>query len=830
MAKWWHISWPVCALVALIATVPAQAETVRIRSGEHETFTRLVVELGRKVPWQLGRNGSGYELRLDQPDIEFETGTIFARVPRTRLAGVVQLDGQSALGLTVSCDCHAEAFEAAGGRIVIDLKNGPAPANSAFEAMLEGVEKTKSETGDDQPLPLTGQAQVSTLESDAFGSAATITFRPSQNQDASLPIYWRGVATTPEPDLVAPDAPDAADADTVHEDMPQKAHDNGEARAQNPADILPFSVTDYQQEAPPPVLLPPITEPKLEAVESALLRQLSRAASQGLVTVDSSPPPPAAAANGADDHKERVKPPSETAADPTPKISDHIAFHAETSMDRDGAAKSSHYNVTEDGATCLADDAVSVGAWGEDRPAVQQLTEARAQLVGEFDKPDAHAVETLAKLYLYLGMGAEARQALFAFGIEIEGAATLADLGMIMDDQPVDAQSVLHGMRECEGAVAIWAFLAAPNDDDVKLTDRQAVVRSFSGLPGPLRQLLGRRISHRLMAIGASDSATAVRNAMARGPESHGRVVGMINAELDLDQGKAAKAEAALDGLSEGNDALSYKAVMIAVQSRLERGEAIAPKQVESVAALAFEHRNGPDGPVFAHLEVIARAASGDFPGAFNSYALWKRQSPDIDRRETSRDLFMRLAATASDADFLELYFGSPQIVAEAGPDPRLDLALASRLSSLGFAAEVRTIMAGEAGETDAGRMLLAKAAVDLFEPEAALSRLETLTGEEAETLRARAYSMLEDHNAAAAALRRAGADEAAGDAAWAAGDWAQAGQARAPLQQAVTDLRLTEDPQPSLTDGPASLERSKSALDDSAALRNTLAKLLGAP
>ncbi|MGB7268908.1 MAG: hypothetical protein WBC90_05245 [Albidovulum sp.] len=829
MARWWNISWPVCALVALIGTVPAQAETVRIRSGEHETFTRLVVELRQKAPWQLGRNGTGYELRLDQPDIEFETGTIFARVPRTRLADVVQLDGQSALGLTVSCDCHAEAFEAAGGRIVIDMKDGPAPANSAFEVMLEAVEKTNSETVEDKPLPLTGQAQVSTLEGDAFGSAATITFRPSQNQDASLPIYWRGVATTPEPDLVAPDPPDAADADTVHSEMTQKAHDNGEDRAQNPADTLPFSVTDYQQEAAPPVLPPPITEPKMEAVESALLRQLSRAASQGLVTVDSSPPPPPAV-NGADGHKEMAVPPSETAADPTPDINDHIAFHAETSMDRDGAAKSSHYNVTGDGVTCLADDAVSVGGWGDDRPAVQQLTEARAQLVGEFDKPDANAVEALAKLYLFFGMGAEARQALLAFGVEIDGAATLADLGMIMDDQPVGAQSVLHGMRECEGAVAIWAFLAAPNDDDVKPSDRQAVVRSFSGLPGPLRQLLGGRISRRLMAIGASDSATAVRNAMARGPESHGRVVGMINAELDLDQGKVTKAEAALDGLSEGNDALSYKAVMIAVQSRLERGEAIAPKQIESVAALAFEHRNGPDGPVFAHLEVIARAASGDFPGAFNSYAIWKRQSPDIDRRETSRDLFMRLAAAASDADFLDLYFGSPQIVAEAGPDPRLDLALARRLSSLGFAAEVRTIMAGEAGETDAGQMLLAKAAVDLFEPEAALSRLATLTGDEAETLRARAYSMLQDHNAAAAALRRAGADEAAGDAAWAAGDWAQAGQARAPLQQAVTDLRLTQDPQPSLTDGPASLERSKSALNDSAALRNTLAELLGAP
>lgn len=826
MSGWRHFFHFACLTALLSLVGPLNAKTILVRAGEHPGFTRLVFDVVAKTPWRLGRNSSGYEFQLLVPDAEFDISAIFDRIPRDRLVGVSLAKTPGALSLVVSGDNHAMASETPAGQIVLDIVTGKPKADSPFESNIADVVATESDAA-----PLLGDAAKTSI---ATGAAATLTFRPTQNQDASLPLYWRQ-----GPD--APSAPPVKVDDGLVKPPPTKPE------RLDPSQTATTDGTPTLFTAPPilPVVLPKVAHgdpasgvhgpadathpsPGVAIAETELLRQLSRAASQGLIALNppdqiadplkpsASPRPNAPAAQGMNPESGQKT------------YAGHIEFHAETSIDRDAPENPMGQDLTAQGDACLQNETINFANWGDARPASEQLTEARSHLLGEFDRPDAAAVGKLARLYLFFGMGAEARQTLTAFAVTPDDAQIISDLGLIVDDRPVAANSPLHAMRDCEGAVAIWAFLAAPDAAAVKHSDQNAIVRAFSGLPGQIRYALAQRASDRLIEIGEADAAKSVRNAVARTREKEDRVVGLIDARLDLNRGMANTAEAKLDHLANGNDTLSTDATVMALQSRLARGEVIDSKQIETVTALAFEHHDSPDSAEFSHLAIMAQASGGDFARAFDSYVRWKADDLKTDDGQTARQLFGMLASKATDQEFLKTYFASQALIADAGGDIDMRQKLAGRLAELGFGEEVRHVLEGEAARTEVGRMQLARAALSLFDPETALRELEGSSADSAIALRAEADTMLGDHRGAAAALKQIGATEAAAAAAWRGGDWSQAAQGPETLRKAAAGMILAAMPKPNPVDAPASLQGAKTVLQDSAALRQTLQDLIG--
>ena len=125
----------------LLLGLPAisKAQAVRVISGDHPTFTRLVLTLDRAPDWQLGRSADGYALRLvgDQP--RYDLSSVFRRITRDRLSAIWADPSDGQLRLRVACACHALPFELRPGVIVIDIRDGPAPPGSSFEAGLDGT-------------------------------------------------------------------------------------------------------------------------------------------------------------------------------------------------------------------------------------------------------------------------------------------------------------------------------------------------------------------------------------------------------------------------------------------------------------------------------------------------------------------------------------------------------------------------------------------------------------------------------------------------------------------------------------------------------------------
>lgn len=126
-------------LLLLALAAPAAAQTARVFSGEHDGFTRLVIELPTPVAWTLGRTETGYgfaTLADEQP--LFDLTAVWQRIPRTRLDSLVADPQGGALVLGLACDCHVFPFEYRPGVVVLDIKPGPAPEASAFEAPFAG--------------------------------------------------------------------------------------------------------------------------------------------------------------------------------------------------------------------------------------------------------------------------------------------------------------------------------------------------------------------------------------------------------------------------------------------------------------------------------------------------------------------------------------------------------------------------------------------------------------------------------------------------------------------------------------------------------------------
>ncbi len=123
-------------LVALLvlAGLPAAAQTVTFRSGNHPDFARLVLDIPAGTAWDLGRTGGDYVLDLGPGQgLTFDPEGIFDRIPRDRIAGVDIASEPGRVVLRLACSCHASAFLFQPDKLVIDVVDGPPPADSPWE-------------------------------------------------------------------------------------------------------------------------------------------------------------------------------------------------------------------------------------------------------------------------------------------------------------------------------------------------------------------------------------------------------------------------------------------------------------------------------------------------------------------------------------------------------------------------------------------------------------------------------------------------------------------------------------------------------------------------
>jgi hypothetical protein len=477
-----------------------------------------------------------------------------------------------------------------------------------------------------------------------------------------------------------------------------------------PVQVLPTLSVPAQQDAP-----------DLGPLRTALVAQLSRGVSQGVVDIAPSLARPKGGPVPQDPAMAHIR------IGPMPGLA---ARPANESPD----------TVTADGKACLPDASLDIAAWGDDRPVAEQMAGAMTGLTEEFDRPVPDAVARAVRFNLFLGFGVEARALMTAFDTDLAEVSVWQAMSRIVDGQP-DPDGPFRGMLACDGAAALWAALSQPELRPAD-ADTGAVIRSFAALPPHLRRDLGPVLVDRFLAGDDKETARNLRDAILRATGGDGPDSQMLDASFALKAGDTVTAEAALLPLIDASGPATSDALLALVDVRLAALQPMEPAHVTALEALLHEADGGTDAPRYQRAVVLARGLSGDFAGAFAGLPTVPDSAPD---------LWRILAQTGPDSAVISnalLVDGSP--VPDSGPDTRKRLA--ERLVDLGFPDQALVWLADVADP-----VLSARAQLRRQDPQAALIALGDMVGSDASPLRAKALSMIGDASTAADTYAAAG-------------------------------------------------------------------------
>lgn len=777
----------VLLIVVLCLPEPGRAESVTVRSGEHEDFTRIFLDFDAGADWVFGQVDGGFEFRPGRDDIAYDLGRAFDRIPRTRI-GAIEDRGGGRLYLAVDCPCHGDAFDLRGGRVVLDIKDGPAP-------------------------PLASQFQI------ALPSVA-----PASTEPAAAP------PPAPPTDLAA-----------GRSGLPLVLRDRVEAdpwplpfQPQSKPDI-PLEMPQYERDLPAPGLIAaappppstPVAEPasRIAETEAALLEQIARAAAQGLVEADMGDVENSIAAAT---HPLGVPPVTRTQTpstpEPPPPVTGRGHVSVSTSLDR---AANPDRAETEDGARCLDPVFFALEGWGAPIAEGTEIGPYRARLLREFDVADGEGVTELARYYVYAGFGAEAIAVIRRHPEDVVRGDLLTAMAQIMDHGHADPAESLVDQMICDGATALWAVLAQPRLDGGQPINRRAVLLAFGGLPPHLRRHLGPGLADRFLNAGDRETAESLHAAAERASDGATPDLALLSARITRASGDLAGAETRLDALIDDGSEVLPEAVLDRIDATLERGGAVPETTVSLVESLLFERRGTDIEPRLRAAQIRALASASLFDRAFERVFAARTEGalPPETVVDLTAELFRRLTGDASDAAFLRHVLTMKVDPAVLPADERR--AIAARLLDLGFAHHARDILNGGGVLPEpADRLLYARAALIEAKPKVAVGYLAGLDDDTAQHLRAQAMAAASDHSGAVAAFRALGDADAEAEAAWLGGLWDQLETGDDTARAAVARLMLRnpgDDDEPRLPP----LARSGALVSASAEMRETLGRVL---
>lgn len=774
--------------IALLAALPLSAQTVSLRSGEHPTFSRLVFEFGTLPDWSLGRTDTGFALITDREEA-VDLSRVFDRMPPTRLLAIRAENGAPRVELQIGCDCHVEAFEHRGANLVLDIHDGPAPPQNAFDAPLP--EKVALVLAKNAPNP----APSAPPEGEA-----TATFRrPAQSDPVTRS------APPHRPILPGQEAPAVSEHWAV--EAYRDALLRGAAGAQGPSAPL-------QTRSLTPMTLQQIdTRKNTQAgVTTHALQTLSRAVGQGLVDPGAVGP---------------------QATDLSALASHGGNLDISTAIDRANSGFVPTVSALR-GGLCLSGSRIDVAGWGSHDTPHTALAEARSALIGEFDVVDQDAVRRLGRLYIQMGFGAEARAVLQAFPSGDEETALLLTLAALVDlDAPAEP-ALLANQIECDTEAALWAALAAPFTAADIARSRQVILATFSALPAHLRHHLGPTLVERLVEAGDTDAASSVLGAIRRDGRAGDARTAMAVAALAKASGREEPGPPP-ESVA-GDTALLAETVLRRLADGNASGALPGDADMALLPILAFELRGSDTARALREAEIDGYRRRGEIPSALG--ALSHAHATGAIDRDTAERHFRAIALAAAgsmnDASLVVFAKTAHERLGTGPVSAEARYALADRLVALGFAGTAEIMVADLPDQSLESR--LRRARIDLLRnaPEDALAELEGLNGAIADDLRARAFTALARNGDAAESWAAAGAPEAARTAWQRAGDWPALENEADAFSVAATTIRTTTDVALDSL-GPGAVldgtfrDAADRAIEISAARREAIANLLNA-
>ncbi len=626
-------------LLTFLLVQPVLAGNAVVSSGEHPGFTRVVVQFDRLLPnWRTNATADEYQILFDTDEISFDLSRALRLIGRERIAGITAVE--DGLAIKLACDCDVRVSTSVSAALVADVHPrvpGKPNAMDGIAAMLE--------------TPADGDA----VQDVQIGSA------PSMPRDA-------------------PASPGLPAVGELLLDQGLSLRDGARALL---LDELAFP------------------SPSQSTAVTLIGRQLSRAASQGL-----------------------IEPDQNTAPRDIMRSADNLAMHdranlsVTTSIDAAINPELSTVPPTENGAKCLSNTAVDVASWG-DPSDVKAHGRFRAGAIAEDGSIDPSGALDLSRYYVAMGMGAEAR--VVARYLRENDRRLLTALADIMDRGRSDAD-ILTGQVFCDGRVALWALLARPLPSD-RPVSTDTILATFSALPPHLRTHLGPVLSERLRQAGLPEDVRQVVNAMTRGGDHTDRSE-LTSARLDLEGTKAERARGSLARLSNGTDLTAAEALLELLQDAEDRGLPPNPAWVLDDVPSLVRATEGTEVAAELNLAGLRGLIALGYFNAFRTAVAEPTPGLNADsRRELAALVLAKAVADGSDEDFLKTEIGMTRLAGPTDLERGLRYDIAQRLLSMGLPSRALAYISNDSQDPE-NVTVAANVYLALGQPETALSLL----------------------------------------------------------------------------------------------------------
>ena len=685
-------------LAAAVGVVSgALAEGGPIRSGEHDGFSRIVMEIEPRTEWSLERTGDAVAIVFPRKAIAFGTARIFDLIPRTRIREVetsVDAEGTT-VSVTLGCDCRVSTVFVGARWLALDVSDRAAEAQARAAA----------------PLP-----------------------------DAA-----------PEEPGESPEARDARELAAV------------------------------------------------SSAEEILIRQIERAAGQGLIELAGTAPAPPGTDPAHPVVDTAPAPPPRPSASAPPvmplaiggataeppmtlgELLDQEQVRAVTVFDRDRPAHAERRVEPVLAVECRPDADFALAGWADGRPAHAQIAARSVRLLGEFDRPDPEALRAIARIQIRFGLGSEAELLLGAFDVAMEDRPLLVDLARAVEERPPRPGGPLSVGAACPGAHGLWLAIAGTGPAYRDAAHFAGIAAAFGELPPDLRSLLGPGLIGRLIDEDRADAARLIYETMRRPEPGRSAALRLAEARLVALEGSSEAAARAMGDLVEENAPNAAEALRHLARLALDTQVVMPERLVSDLASAARLFEATPRGPEYRALLAEALAARGEIAAAIAELRAGRARWPgDARFPELAVTLLGEADPTRTGARaYAETVLTSSDLLpGDAGSDP-VRRGIARHLIDLGLAGQAREMLAPAVARREAAaRLLDAEAALELGEAALAREILGEIEGAEAAELRARAFARDGAFDVAVETLVAAGLEPEADGMAWASGDWARAAAA----------------------------------------------------
>ncbi|MGC1497569.1 MAG: hypothetical protein WA790_17330 [Sulfitobacter sp.] len=474
---------------------------------------------------------------------------------------------------------------------------------------------------------------------------------------------------------------------------------------------------------------------------------------------------------------------------------------------------------------CPKEKELDISRWGDNRPFDIQVSEARESLYGEFDRLDSSAAVKLARLYLYFGFGAEAKQVLNLDSNIREGNQNLFEISDIIEKGTIEVPNNLISLAECGGNASLWATLANPDAKSPNI-DATPVLLATNSLPVHLRKFIAPMLSDIFLLRGDHKNAATAMRSLERSPESLEPVGKMAQAKVNLENGNNITAKEQFEDVANDNSSQSANALVALVDSKIASGESIDPETINLIEAYRSELREAKIGPDLDRAYILSLISAGQYSSVISQINFTSPEKDDK-KNDVVRDYFLQeLVKKSSDIEFLDVMLQKSDVVLQQ-VSPELKIDLASRLLNIGFGQDAKKIIDSipDKPKNEARQILAAQVAISSGKPFQAQAELIGITSPSALAILADAKQMTGAYQEAFTLYKNANNQEKAEQSAWLSENWRELVMPGAPNHVAATlvapnDITSEEG-------GVGLLNRTEEAVSESANARQVLTDLL---